>query len=139
MPYYAIYQTTSGALVAIASQVTEPLPAGLAAKFIGAEAPDTDAYQWDPSTLGLVSRAPPRLLAKHLFIARFTDQEQRELFGFSLDTTKTELQRKRVAAFIWLLTFLDVINLDAGNVMAGVNYLETAGILAAGRAAQILS
>lgn len=139
MFYYAIYQTSNGALVAIATEVSSALPSGLSFRFLGAEAPDLDKYQWDASTLGLVPRAPARLLAKHLFIARFSDNEQREFFGFQLDSTRSDTQRKRVAAFIWLLTFLDIINLDAGNVQAGVNYLETVGILSAGRAAQILS
>lgn len=74
-----------------------------------------------------------------MFITRFTDAERRLLFGFSLDSTKTETQRKLVHAFVTYLTFLDSIHLDDGSIVAGVNYLETAGVLLAGRAAQILS
>lgn len=36
-------------------------------------------------------------------------------------------------------TFLDSINLDDASIIAGVNYLETAAVLASGRAAQIIS
>ncbi len=137
--YSILYTTATGAFVALTDHRVDPLPAGLSAKSVGTMKPDLDAYQWDPATLGLVPRTPQRLISKYLFIQRFTDAERRDLFGFSLDSTKTEAQRKRVAAFVWYLDFLDVINLDDASLVAGMQYLETVAVLAAGRAAQILS
>lgn len=137
--YSILYQTSSGAFVALTDRTVDPLPTGLSARSVGTDKPDLDQYQWDPASLGLVPRTPQRLVSKYVFIQRFTDAERRVLFGFSLDSTKSEAQRKLVAAFVWYLTFLDTINLDDGSIVAGVNYLETATVLAAGRAAQILS
>ncbi len=139
MTWKIIYNTANGSFFALTDNHTDPLPAGYAAKSVGEEKPDLDRYQWDPSTLGLVPRTPARLISKYLFIQRFTDAERRVLFGFSLDSTRTEAQRKLVAAFVWYLTFLDTINLDDASIVAGVQYLETVAVLAAGRAGQILS
>lgn len=139
MTWKILYATTGGAFLALTDNHLDPLPAGYSAKSVGTVKPDLDAYQWDPSTLGLVPRTPQRLISKYVFIQRFTDAERRVLFGFSLDSTKTEAQRKLVTAFVWYLTFLDSINLDDASIVAGVQYLETIGVLTAGRAAQILS
>lgn len=137
--YWVLYATSSGAFVALTDNAVDPLPAGLAAKSFGVK-PDLDAYAWDPATLGLVPRTPQRIVSKLVFITRFTDTERRDLFGFSLyATAKTEAQRMRVAAFVWYLTFLDMVNLDDTSITAGMNYLETVAVLAPGRAAQILS
>ena len=139
MIWKIIYATTGGAFLALTDNHIDPLPDGYAAKSVGTVKPDLDAYQWDPATLGLVPRTPQRIVSKLVFITRFTDAERRDLFGFSLNSTKTEIQRMRVAAFVWYLTFLDGINLDDASIVAGVNYLEAVAVLAAGRAAQILS
>ena len=139
MTWKIIYTTATGAFFALTDNAIDPLPAGYAAKSIGNAKPDLDAYQWDASTLGLVPRTPARLVSKYVFIQRFTDAERRLLFGFSLDSTKTEAQRRLVHAFVQYLTFLDTINLDDTSISTSMQYLETAGVLAAGRAAQILS
>jgi hypothetical protein len=138
MTWKILYTTTNGAFMALTDNAVDPLPATLAAKSYGSK-PDLDAYTWDPSTLGLVPRTPQRLISKYVFIQRFTDAERRVLFGFSLDSTKTETQRKNVFAFERYLDFLDMISLDDTSITAGMAYLETVAILAAGRAAQILS
>lgn len=137
--YFILYSVANGAFLALATSAVDPLPAGFAAKSIGTDKPDLDKYQWDPATLGLVSRSPQRIVSKLVFITRFTDAERRDLFGFSLNSSKTEVQRMRVAAFVWYLTFLDMVNLDDTSLAAGMQYLETAAVLAVGRAAQILS
>ncbi len=139
MTWRILYSIANGTFVALTDNMVDPPPSGYATKSVGNERPDLDKYQWDPSTLGLVPRAPSRLISKYFFIQRFTDTERRELFGFSLNSTKTEAQRMRVAAFVWYLTFLDTINLDDTSIVTGMNYLETVAVLAAGRAAQILS
>lgn len=137
--YAILYNTATGAFLALTERAVDPLPVGYAAKSVGADKPDLDKYQWDPATLGLVPRTPQRIVSKLVFITRFTDAERRDLFGFSLNSSKTEVQRMRVAAFVWYLTFLDMVNLDDTSLAAGMQYLETAAVLAAGRAAQILS
>lgn len=48
------------------------------------------------------------------------------------------IDRVVCAAFISYLTFLDRIDLDSANIQTGVNFLETIGIIGAGRALVIL-
>ena len=139
MTYAIIYNSGTGAFFALTDRHVDPLPVGYAAKSMGTEKPDLDAYAWDAATLGLVPCTPQRLVSKYVFIQRFTDAERRSLFSFSLDSTKTETQRKNVFAFERYLDFLDIINLDDTSIVAGMTYLETVAILAPGRAAQILS
>lgn len=137
--YSIIYQTGNGVFVALSENHIDPLPSGLSAKSVGELQPDMSAYQWDPSTFGLVPRTPQRIVSKLTFIQRFTDAERRALFGFSLDSSKTETQRKLVFAFERYLDFLDMINLDDTSVASGMLYLETVGVLTSGRSGQILS
>lgn len=137
--YAILYNTATGAFLALTDNHVDPLPTGYSAKSIGAIKPDLDAYAWDPSTLGLVPRTPQRLISKVVFIQRFTNAERIAFFSFYLDSTKGEAQRKNVFALEQYLVYLDVINLDDASIVSGMQYLETVGILAAGRAAQILS
>lgn len=140
MNYWAIYDKASGALIAIALGYSpDTLPASAAVKSLGQGEPDLARYQWDPSRLALVPRSPERVIARPVFIGRFTADEQRDFFGFVYDAAATAAQRKRVAAFERLLVLLDAVNLDDANVVAGVQYLESLGVLQAGRAAVILS
>jgi hypothetical protein len=74
-----------------------------------------------------------------VFIQRFTNAERILFFSYYLDSTKSEAQRKNVFAFEQYLVYLDIINLDDASIVAGTQYLETVAVLAAGRAAQILS
>lgn len=138
MTWKALYNTQTGELIACGTTIADPPPAGTATRTLGAE-PDFQNYQWDQVTRGMVPRTPQRIINRVLLIERLTDQEQRDFLGFVQDSTKTEAQRKRVQAFYGLLLLLDTINLDAGNIVSGVQYLETVGVLSVGRAAQILS
>ena len=138
MNWTILYNTANNGFVALTDAYSDPPPSGIAAKTVGAEKPDLDLYTWDPSSLTLVPRVPARIVFKYVFILRFTDSERRAFFSFPMDSSKTETQRKNVSAFMWYLLYLDMINLDDQSIVDGVNYLETVGILAAGRAAQIL-
>lgn len=138
MTWTILYATTTGSFIALTDNCVDPLPAGIGAKTVGLDKPDLCLYTWDPATLSLVQRVPARIIYKYLFIQRFTNTERIAFFSFYLDSTKTEVQRKNVFAFEQYLVYLDTINLDDESIVQGTNYLETVGILAAGRAAQIL-
>lgn len=138
MNYWAIYNTANGALVAIATHLGA-LPTGQAARSLGESAPDLDRWQWDASTLALVPRQPARIIPTWMLIDRLSDQEQRDFLGFQYKSAKPEAQREVVSAFKEFLQMRDMVNLDATNIVAGIQYLETVGVLQAGRAAVILS
>lgn len=55
--WYAIYQTSDGTLVSLATVVVDPLPAGLAKKLT--TAPPRDGLQWNPTLLDWEPTPPP--------------------------------------------------------------------------------
>lgn len=135
--YYVIYNSSTGALVSQGTVLTSPLPAGLTSQDI--VSPPADNTVWDTVSRSFVTKPSPRIIPKHEFIQRFSIAERRELFGFMHGNTYTAAQQKILASILRYLDFLDRIDLDDVAIQQGVNYLETAGVLAAGRAAQVLS
>lgn len=87
------------------------------------------AYRWQPDAVAV---AVPRLLTHEQFIQRFTEAEWQAM---------TEAARANAAMDAWMLRFsmATVINLDDLYTQAGVQALELAGLLAMGRAAQVLA
>ena len=87
------------------------------------------AYRWQPDAVAV---AVPRLLTHEQFIQRFTEAEWQAM---------TEAARANAAMDAWMLRFsmATVINLDDLSTKAGVQALELAGLLAMGRAAQVLA
>ena len=135
--FYAVFDKATGRLVSSGSAVAAKLSADLVVKEF-ADKPRDDQV-WDEATLGFKSAPRPTRLRKADFIQRFTLAERRELFGFAHGNTYTAAQQKNLAAFMRYLDFLDQIDLQDAAIVQGVGYLETVGILAAGRAAEVLA
>lgn len=135
----AVYEIATGRLVSITDDpqfVANPLPAGLAVKTVN----DPPAgYIWDELSLDYVAPPAPRIIAKFEFIQRFTQAEQKEIFGFSFGNSYTSAQQKNMATLMRFLDFVDLIDLDDATVQSGVQYFETVGAIGAGRAAVILA
>lgn len=74
----------------------------------------------------------PRRLTQTQFLDRFTDAEATAVLGASAANPSLQL-------FWQKMTMADWINLDAPSTQAGVNALEIAGLLAPGRALQVLA
>lgn len=137
MAYYAVYETSTGILKSQGSVIANPLPAGLTA--VDIVNPPAENTVWDTATHAFVPKPSPRILLKVDFIQRFTIAERKEMFGYAHGTTYTVAQQKNLASFMRYLDFLDRIPIDDAGIQQGTNYLETVGILAAGRAAQVLA
>lgn len=140
-PWYVVYEMGSGKLVALSQTISAVLPSGLNSKTIGTSEPDLSLVQWDPASLSFVPFVSQRVIAKGIFIQRLTLSERAPLFGYERNTAPafTDPQKRNLEIFLRYITYLDTINLDDGAIQTGVNFLETVGIIAAGRAAQILS
>lgn len=71
-------------------------------------------------------------ISKYQFLCRFTIQEKTTIYG---------LENTNIGIRIWLETFrvCDEINLLEQNTIDGINSLEASGIIATGRAAEILN
>lgn len=135
--YFVVFNTATGELVSQGTVVANPLPSGLTSQDI--VNPPADNTIWGTTSRSFVPRPSPRILSKSIFIQRFSITERREMFGFMHGNTYTAAQQKLLASIMRYLDFLDRIDLGDAAIQQGVNYLETVGVLAAGRAAQVLS
>lgn len=136
---YAIYEFANGNLYSTAQsidQVDNPLPGNLRSKLIAEPAIGS---VWSTVALDFVAAAAQRKIPKSVWIQRFTIAERKEVFGFNIGSTYTVAQQKNLSALMRYLDFVESIDLDDTAIQQGVNYLETIGILAAGRAAQVLA
>jgi hypothetical protein len=86
---------------------------------------------WSAPAAGDVRSLPPRA-----FLARFTAAE-RELLENKL-ATGTQAVKDKLAAFRFYVMTGGYVELDDDYIIASVTAMETAGVIATGRAAQIL-
>lgn len=133
MTWFAVYETSTGALVSVGTVVADPLPAGLSSVSLGLTRPSgvwnpaTHAFDPAPITKGTISRRD--------FWRRFTLAEREALHNVRL--TGTAARKNKIEAFLDYIS--DGVDLDDAAVVSVVQAMETFGILAAGRAAQILA
>lgn len=128
--WYAIYATATGELVSIGTVVADPLPAGMAAKAL---AGDPAGKQWNSTTLvfDAVSPLPPSW-TNYQFIKLLTMAERIAVREFA----KTDAI---AADFMDLLDKSGEVLRANPDVLAGLNYLVSAGKLASGRPMEILN
>ena len=136
MPYYAQIQAGRVGAVSELSEVFDParpdmvvieqLDEGLLGQLYDAET-------------GQFSPAPPALLPRHItqlaFLGRFTDGEAIAIDLASIGATPQAAAMRRYLNKVNAARYID---LDREDTRAGVETLEAAGLLASGRAAQIL-
>lgn len=91
-------------------------------------------YTWDPATVSFIERdgANKRLISKLDYMNRFTDAELVAIYTEAKTNVNVE---------IWLEKFklAAEINLDDPRTSSGLQALETLGLIATGRAAEILA
>lgn len=77
----------------------------------------------------------PRLLTQRAFICRFTDEEAVRLDLASIGATEQAAYLRRYQAKV---AASPIINMDDPDIPKGIRALELGGLLADGRAAQII-
>lgn len=134
---HAIYQVEDGRLVSWTTDASKIAPAAtLAARgYVCVTIEDADpAGRWNPTTHTFEPVAPEaaRILTPLQFRDRFTHAEEVAI---------TAAAAASVDIRVWLdrLAVAQEISLDDARTIAGVGALEAAGLLAAGRAAEILT
>jgi hypothetical protein len=90
-----------------------------------------DGTQWSEPTTAVRSLSPLQ------FLRRFTATEREALEDIT--ATGTAAQRKKLNAFRFYIQTGGYVELDDDYIIASVTAMETVGVLAAGRAAQILA
>ena len=129
---YAVYESATGRLVSTASDpslIANPLPSGLGVKEVAE--PGARAV-WDEQALVFVEAQVPRVMTRLEFLRRFTAAER-------IATRAAAVGNPAVADMLALQDAASYIDLDDPDTQAGVAYLESLGIITAGRAAQVLA
>lgn len=122
MPFYAIYETATGALRSTGTVVAEELPVGLAMNTY-ADAPDQTVLQWDAVALDYVTRPPAQrfILSPLEFTRRFTLTENAALNMVRLnpDTPlQTKAQLETLRDYLVRATNIDLLD---GDTIAGAS------------------
>ena len=129
--YYVLANQMTGELLQIS---TEPLVAeeGQILKVRQGDIPDLSKFEWVNSLLCFMEKQRSRILTQEAFVTRLTDQEMMTIYSIAKTNVMIE---------VWLDRFkmAQEINLDYPFMQEGIRGLEQAGILAPGRAEELLS
>ncbi len=141
MAWTAIYDATTGVLISVGTVVAsnEVIAAkGHEALTLGFD-PRTSAKQWNTTTREYDDVVPPKAAVRRQdFIERFTGDERDNLFDAARNDPNATL-RKKIHGFIQYIQLSEHVHLDSGYIIASVNSMESAGIIGAGRAAEVLA
>lgn len=134
MAYYA-YDAITRELLGISDNELPTPENGSTTEFPGVTALEMRAnYTWDPATVSFIERdsVARRLISKLDYMNRFTDAELVSIYTAA---------RTNVNVEIWLEKFKlsTQINLDDPKTLIGLQSLETLGLIATGRPAEILA
>lgn len=140
MTWFTVYQTSDGKRVSVGTVVAPDdfLAANGLDKLQTAFDPRTNTKQWNAGTRTYDDVTPPKApISKQEFIDLFTDAERDELFD-AAENHPTANVRKKIKGFINYIQLSEHIHLDQAYIVTSVNQMEAAGIIGAGRAAEIL-
>lgn len=137
-----VYNTTSGELFSYSPNDSDPVASTsvLAAADLtavsGLHAID-NTHAWDPGTRTvIVVAAPMSIVPLKTFWQRFTMSEREGIEN--LLATGTQLAKNKIAAFRTYVQSAGMVDCNDPYILASVQALETAGVLATGRTAQIV-
>lgn len=127
---HCLYNATTNALLGISDQPHE-LQAGQQQVAYHRDMPDLTVEEWNPAILNFFTK-PNTSITKLRFMKRFTAAEYAAIKAAAVANGEVD--------FFWqkFLMAQDIVIGDA-ELVAGLNALEQFGILAPGRAAEILA
>lgn len=136
MPWYAVYEIATGKLYSTGT-VLEASDADLSAKGLAkkeyAEDIQVPTKRWNESTQDFDTvPAPKRKITTLDFWKRFTKAERDDIFELAATN-------KIVRGFVETYRHEGYVTTDDPEIVQGVNWLETNGHIAAGRAAEVLA
>ena len=124
-----------GTCVTVVEQATQPT-VDLGGQWVAAGSAGP-GWTWDGNAWAAPAPEAVRSLSPRGFLRRFSAAEREALED--LAATGTANVRKKLAAFKTYVQTGGYVELDDDYIVAAVTAMETAGVVAAGRAAQILS
>jgi hypothetical protein len=133
MTWFAVYTIADGSLVSVGTTLGT-LSSGFSSTSLGANAP---VGTWNTGTLAFDGVALKTVLRLGEFAKRFTQAERESLWNIQQNGTAT--QKQKLGAFKDYLQDAGFADLNDPYIQASVTLMETAGVIGAGRAVQILS
>lgn len=131
--WHAVHDA-SGALVSLGTVLADPLPAGLTAVALAGE-PDPLTHEWSAQELAFVPRAAEaKWCDPYDFMLRFTLSEEAAIRTAARTDAFVEVLLGRLRA-----PTLRRVVFDDPVLLAGLQYLQSQGLLTAERAAEILA
>ena len=128
---YVLCNVVTGALLISEQPIsTEGHP--LQVKTFDMPMPDLTKVEWDCGGLNFKSKTQGRIITKLAYLRRFTGAERIAIR--TVAKTQSELED-----YLALLELAEEISPDDPDTVAAVTMLEAIGLLAAGRAAEILA
>src|SRR5512135_2755336 len=134
MNWTAVWDTATGALISVGTVVANPLPAGMSTTALGSSPP---VGNWSATTHTFDGVAPKSVLSLHDFVNRFTQSEREAIW--TMEHSGTATQQTKLGAFRDYLVQCGYADLADAYIQSSVQLMETVGLIAAGRAAQILA
>lgn len=129
--YYVLADHVTGELIQVSPDFIVQ-GEGQIVKCRQGDIPDLALFEWHNGSLAFLPKNMSRTLTKLAFMRRFQQQELATVYTL----VNTELQVQ-----IWMDMFrlAEEINLDDPLISEGIHSFEAMGVLAAGRAAEILA
>lgn len=132
--WYAVFYSDTGVLYSVGEVLGNPLHEGLEAIEVGKERPEgvwnTEKRIFEPAPV-----VKPTLSLKELQ-DRFTKEEREALFGVQ---SSALLEKLQLGAFQKYIEYAGGADLNDPYIIESVQLMETAGVIAQGRAAEILA
>ncbi len=126
--FYAVYDTTTGALHAIEQDISKGLPEGMSS----VEIEDYADLVWNETTRGFDPRPPRRVISRKDFIDRFTTAEWVQLVALKAADPV-------IAATFERLSLLDMVELDATFTQGMAAHAVSQGYLSQERMDKVLA
>ena len=128
---YILCNVETGELLGISEEAISASGAPLQVRTIDRDMPDMTKVTWSRNLLDFVDK-PVRALTKLEYLRRFTAEER-------INVRTVAKTNAALEDFMVLMDLASEINLDDPDTIAGVHMLEAAGLLAQGRASEILA
>ena len=129
---YVLCNVETGDLLQISEQPITTAGAPLMVKTFSMDMPDLTKVEWDKGGLNFKPKSQSRIVTKLAYLRKFTGEER--------VTIRTAAKSNVVLEdYLALMELADEVNLDDPDTVAAVGMLEAVGLLATGRAAEILA
>jgi len=137
MSWYAVYTTSTGALVSVGTVVADPLDGSLTAKELSGQ-PNFSTHHWDTGTKDFVITTPSTVMGKSSFLDRFTLTEKKRLSLID-DLQASDKTKRDVKSFLNFLQIVESVDKADSFIISALITMEGCGIIGTGRKSEILA